>query len=87
MDFVKVNCRVKVVAGFGIDDNIGRAVRPLMMTYGGRDIKFSQLGMYHPSTHGRKMVHVFDTSDGSSDYRLELDAERLTWTLIAITTV
>jgi hypothetical protein len=30
------------------------------------------------------MIHVFDVSDGSNDYRLEHDAERLTWTLVAM---
>jgi hypothetical protein len=27
------------------------------------------------------MVHMFDVTDGGADYRLELDAERLTWKL------
>ena len=30
------------------------------------------------------MVHVFDMTDGETDYRLEFDAERLTWTLAEI---
>jgi hypothetical protein len=30
------------------------------------------------------MIHVFDMSDGEADYRLEFDAESLTWTLIAM---
>jgi hypothetical protein len=30
------------------------------------------------------MVHVFDMSDGTHDYRLEFDAERLTWTLVSM---
>jgi len=27
------------------------------------------------------MVHMFDVTDGGADYRLEFDAERLTWRL------
>lgn len=30
------------------------------------------------------MIHVFDMSDGQNDYRLEFDAEGLTWTLVCI---
>ncbi len=30
------------------------------------------------------MIHVFDMSDGTNDYRLEFDAERLTWTLVSM---
>ena len=33
---------------------------------------------------GRRMVHVFDVSDEVNDYRLEFDAQGLTWTLVAM---
>jgi len=54
------------------------------MKYKNQLIEFSELGLRHPTTKGRKMVHVFDMSDGVNDYRLEFDAESLTWTLVAI---
>ena len=85
MEFTVVDSKVKVIATFCPNVDIGRAVRPAKMIYGGREIVFTELGLYHPTTQGRRMVHVFDMTDGSSDYRLELDAERLTWTLVAIT--
>ena len=85
MDFVKVDSKVKVLASFQSGGNIGRSVRPIKMLYQGREVVFSELGLYHPVTAGRRMVHVFDMSDGSSDYRLEFDAERLVWKLVSIT--
>ena len=87
MDFTEVNTRVKVLVTYQIDADIGHAAMPHKMIYGGREIVFTELGLYHPTKRGQRMVHVFDMSDGQSDYRLEFDAERLSWTLVAITTV
>jgi hypothetical protein len=39
----------------------------------------------HPTQKGQRMIHVFDMTDGSADYRLEFDAQDLSWKLIAIT--
>jgi len=30
---------------------------------------------------GKRMVHIFDVTDGQADYRLEFDAQQLTWHL------
>ena len=85
MDFVEVNSRVKVIARFDSSSNIGASVMPIKMLYGGREIVFSELGLYHPTVAGKRMIHVFDMSNNESDYRLEFDAERLVWKLISIT--
>jgi hypothetical protein len=87
MDFVEVDTYVKVVAVFRSGGNIGTSVMPIKLLYGGREVVFSELGLYHPTTVGRRMIHVFDMSDGGSDYRLEFDAERLVWKLRSISTV
>ncbi|GHU07711.1 hypothetical protein FACS189431_2730 [Alphaproteobacteria bacterium] len=84
MDFTEVNSRIKVVATFKPDVDIGHAVMPVKMLYRGREIVFTELGLYHPTVAGKRMIHVFDMTDGQSDYRLELDAERLTWTLVSM---
>lgn len=47
----------------------------------GREIVITEIGLRHPSVKGRRMVHIFDVTDGGADYRLELDSERLTWRL------
>jgi len=57
---------------------------PWKMRYRGREIIFTRLGMRHPTEKGKRMIHAFNMSDGVNDYRIELDAERLTWTLVYI---
>lgn len=47
----------------------------------GREIEVTELGLRHPLSKGRRTVHVFDVTDGGTDYRLEFDSERLTWRL------
>ncbi len=59
-------------------------VMPVKMRWRKREIDFTELGLRHPTTKGRRMIHVFDMSDGVNDYRLEFDAEMLTWTLVTI---
>lgn len=48
----------------------------------GREVVVTEVGLRHPRMHGARMVHVFDVTDGGSDYRLEFDSERLTWRLV-----
>jgi hypothetical protein len=82
--FEKINERVEVITvhRVGVDPSV--AVFPAKMKYKGREVLFTELGLRHPTLKGKRMVHVFDVSDGSNDFRLEYDAERLTWTLIEI---
>lgn len=47
----------------------------------GREITITEVGLRHPVMKGKRMVHMFDVTDGSADYRLEFDAEHLTWRL------
>jgi len=47
----------------------------------GREITVSEIGLRHPSAQGKRMLHIFDVTDGMTDYRLEFDAERLVWHL------
>jgi hypothetical protein len=84
MDYSEVNARVRVVVAYAVDADIARAARPAKMVWGGREIIFTEVGLYHPSRAGAKMLHIFDMSDGESDYRLAFDAERLSWTLMAV---
>ncbi|HEY5550074.1 MAG TPA: hypothetical protein VIK37_02655 [Candidatus Saccharimonadales bacterium] len=57
---------------------------PKKMEYQGRVIEFSETGLRHPTKKGQRMIHVFDMTDGSADYRLEFDAAALTWRLVSI---
>ena len=58
---------------------------PKRMEYDGKRVNFTETGLVHPTKKGQRMVHVFDMTDGQADYRLEFDAQALSWTLVAIT--
>lgn len=74
-----LNERVDVVATFGMGLNPCVPVR--FRRASGREVTVTEIGLRHPTVKGRRTVHVFDVTDGAADYRLELDAERLTWKL------
>ncbi len=81
MDPVEIiNERIDVLAVFRRDEG----ARPIKMLRQGREVVFTRLGLRHPTEQGHRMIHVFDMSDGVNDYRLEFDAERLTWTLVSM---
>lgn len=79
-----INERVDVVSIFYADAPERLAAIPHKMKYHGREIILTKFAMRHPTSQGRRMIHVFDMSDGMNDYRLEFDAERLVWTLISM---
>lgn len=79
-DEIFLNERVEVVCTFSKN---GRDIcyphkfrRP-----NGREIDVTEIGLRHPTTAGRRTLHIFDVTDGGADYRLEFDSERLTWHL------
>lgn len=57
---------------------------PWKMVYKQQEIIFTVFGMRHPTAQGKRMIHVFEMSDGINDYRIEFDAERLIWTLVSM---
>jgi len=75
--------RVDVVCTFKKAGDIVTLCYPRKMKYKGQEIIFTELGLRHPTAQGKRMVHVFDMTDGVNDFRLEFDAEGLTWTLVA----
>ena len=78
-DEVSLSERVQVVCTFsaGLNPCVPRKFR----RPNGREIDITEIGLRHPTIKGRRTVHVFDVTDGASDYRLEFDSERLTWQL------
>ncbi|HET7302736.1 MAG TPA: hypothetical protein VFI74_05395 [Candidatus Saccharimonadales bacterium] len=81
---IELNERVEVAVLYRAKGNTSQICMPAKMRYKGQEIIFTELGLRHPTSKGHRMIHVFDMSDGCSDYRLEFDAERLTWTLTKI---
>ena len=83
----EINKEVNIVAFYF--KNSSRRLRcfPKRMEYDGKRVDFTETGMVHPTKQGQRMIHVFDMTDGNADYRLEFDAQALSWTLVAITDV
>lgn len=81
---ILINAKIDVAVTYRKDGDITTLARPIKMRHQGREITFTQLAMRHPTLQGHRMVHIFDVSDGTNDYRLEFDAERLTWTLVSM---
>jgi len=78
-DELILNERIKVLAIFSDGLNPCRPIR--FKRLNGREVDVTEIGLVHPTTKGVRMVHVFDITDGQADYRLEFDAEHLTWYL------
>lgn len=78
-DEVQLDERVQMICTFGSGVNPCRPVR--FRRPGGQEVTVTEIGLGYPTLAGRRMVHVFDVTDGASDYRLEFDSERLTWRL------
>jgi hypothetical protein len=78
-DETLLNERVEVIAIFGMGHHPCRPKR--FRRASGREIEVTELGLRHPVNNGLKTIHMFDVTDGGTDYRLEFDSERLTWHL------
>lgn len=81
---IAINERVDVVVLCRKGRDVGFNCLPIKMNHHGHEIVFTKRAFHHPTAKGKRMIHVFDMSDGSNDYRLEFDAESLTWTLMAV---
>ena len=81
---VSINERVEVIVTFHTVTAERLICFPRKMRWREQEIAFTVFGMRHPTEKGRRMIHVFEMSDGVNDFRLEFDAERLTWTLVSM---
>lgn len=74
-----LNERIQVVCSFG--SGLNPCVPHKFRRLSGQEITITEIGLRHPTTVGKRTIHVFDVTDGGSDYRLEFDSQRLTWRL------
>ena len=58
-----------------------RCIPKSFCTKTGREIVVTEVGLIHPKYDGIKTHFLFDITDGSSDFRISLDTERLEWYL------
>ena len=78
-DELFLNEQIKVITVFGEGLNPCRPIK--FKRANCREITITEIGLRHPSMQGKRMLHIFDVTDGQADYRLEFDAERLVWHL------
>ena len=78
-DELFLNEQIKVITVFGEGLNPCRPIK--FKRANCREITVTEIGLRHPSMQGKRMLHIFDVTDGQADYRLEFDAERLVWRL------
>lgn len=81
---IPVDERVDIIAVYRQRGDIGSRCMPHKMLWRDKEVIFTELALRHPTVQGKRMIHVFHMSDGANGYRLEFDAERLTWTLVAM---
>ena len=79
-----INERVDVVTVYKKQGDISTLCMPCKMRWRNQDIVLKELALRHPTVAGKRMIHVFHVSDGTNGYRLEFDAEGLTWTLVSL---
>ena len=79
-----INERIDVVAIYRSHGDAQGFCVPVRMRWRGKDITLTELTLRHPTVAGKRMIHVFHVNDGANNYRIEFDAERLTWQLVAV---
>lgn len=84
---VQINKDVSIIAYYFKSGTRRLRCFPKRMEWDGRAVTFTETGLRHPTKRGQRMIHIFDMTDGNADYRLEFDAEQLTWTLVSISDV
>ncbi|HRQ86938.1 MAG TPA: hypothetical protein PLY16_02400 [Candidatus Saccharibacteria bacterium] len=78
-DELFLNEQIEVVAVFKRGHNPCLPIK--FRRASGKEITVTELGLRHPRPHGTKTMHIFDVTDGGTDYRLEFDSQQLTWRL------
>jgi hypothetical protein len=53
--------------------------QPLKFRLKNREIEIAEIGLVYPIYKKGVLTHIFDVTDGSADYRLELNTKLLTW--------
>ncbi len=69
---------VSVITGYNAD---ARSVRPLSLKWGHHEYSVSQVGLRHTYRDGITRHHIFSVVGGNLFFRLNLNADNLSWTL------
>ncbi len=84
---IAINQPIDVIAVFKKDTSKRLICLPAKIRYKNQEILITTMALHHPTKIGKRMIHIFDVSDGTNDYRLEFNAESLSWRLQAMITV
>jgi hypothetical protein len=81
---IQINKEINVIAYYFKNATQRLRCYPKRIEYDGKRVEFTETGLVHPTKKGQRTLHIFDMTDGSADYRLEFDAQELTWKLVCI---
>lgn len=65
-------------------NHLKRSASPTSLYWRGRRYTITQVGLHHTVREGRTLLHIFSVTDGTSAFKLELNAETLLWRLLEI---
>ncbi len=71
-----INEKIDVIAVFGSGF---RDAKPFRIKWQGKDHTITKIGYQHRVKEGRKMIHVFSATDGSTFFELRFDTDELQW--------
>ena len=66
-----INESVDIVTVYRKSGDIGSRCVPYKMRWHGQEIEFTEVALRFPTVQGKRMIHVFNMSDGANGYRLE----------------
>lgn len=75
--------REKVSVNLIFDSKTNQII-PKYLKWQGRLHTITQVGLHHTYRTGRTLTHVFSVTDGTTFFRLELNAETLYWFLTEV---
>ena len=65
-------------------DRVKGKVMPYILRWQGQIFKPTKLGYHHTVFEGRTLMHYFHVTDNAMAFKLKLNTETLTWTLIEV---
>ncbi len=63
------------------------SVAPTSLYWRGRRYTITKVGLHHITRDGRTVFHIFSVTDGTTAFKLELNAETLGWRLLEIESI
>jgi len=74
-----INQRVQVEVLFGLNQ-----AQPQRFTWQGREITVKKVNLVYSSFVGRAKVYYFAVSDDTNYFKLQLETDKLAWTLVEV---